>query len=115
VDAFIKALRGGDFDGLVAVLDPDAVVRVDEFGARPGEPREIHGAQNWVRGAIAFARAARFMRTALVNGQVGLVLAPHGRLTRALSFTIEHGKITEVDVVADPARLRRLDLAALDR
>jgi len=115
VDAFLAALRAGDFDGLVAVLDPDAVVHVDEVGAQPGGPREIRGAQNWAKGAISFARAARFAQAVLVDGQVGLVLAPHGRLTRALRFTIEHGKITEVDVVADPARLRRLDLAALDR
>jgi len=114
VDAFLTALRGGDFDGLVAVLDPDAVVRVDEFAARPGGAREIRGAQNWARGAIAFARAARLMQAALVDGRAGLVLAPHGRLTRALRFTFEQGKITEVDVVADPDRLRRLDLAVLD-
>lgn len=114
VDAFLAALREGDFEGLVAVLDPDAVVRVDEAGARPGAPREVRGARNWAKGAIAFSKAARFAQPALVDGEVGLVVAPRGRLLRVLKFTITRGRIAEVDVIADPARLRRLDLAVLD-
>jgi RNA polymerase sigma-70 factor, ECF subfamily len=114
VDAFLAALRAGDFDELVAVLDPDVVVRVDSAAAAPGPPREIRGAQTWAKGAIAFSRAARFVRPALVNGTVGIILAPRGRLFRALRFTITGGKIVQVDVIADPERLRQLDLAVLD-
>jgi RNA polymerase sigma factor (sigma-70 family) len=114
VDAFLAALRGADFDALVAVLDPDVVVRVDSAAAAPGAPREIRGAQNWAKGAIAFSRAARFARPALVNGSVGVVVAPHGRLFRALTFTIARGRIAQIDVIADPERLRQLDLAVLN-
>jgi len=111
VDAFLAALRGGDFDALLAVLDPDVVVRADQG---PGAaPREIHGARVWAKGALAFAQAVRFAQPALVNGAVGVVMAPRGRLFRVLRFTIAHGKIVEVDVVADPERLRDLDLAVL--
>jgi len=113
VDAFLAALRGGDFEGLLAVLDPDVVVRADRPGV-PGAPTEIRGARTWAQGALAFARFARFTRAALVNGSVGIVLAPRGQLLRALSFTIAHGKIVQVDVIADPARLSQLDLAVLD-
>jgi len=114
VDAFLASLRRGDFEGLVAVLDPDAVVRVDKAGARPGAPREVRGARNWAKGAIAFSGAARFAQPALVDGEVGLVVAPRGRLFRVLKFTITRGRIAEIDVIADPARLLRLDLTVLD-
>ena len=117
VDAFLAALRAGDFEGLLAVLDPDVVFRADAAGAS-GAPTEIRGARNWARGALAFSRKnlsfARFSQPALVNGAVGLVLAPGGRLSRALSFIIAHGKVVQVEVIADPERLRRLDLAVLD-
>lgn len=113
VEAFLAALRRGDIEGLVAVLDPDVVVRLDHAAVRPGAPTEIRGAENWARGAVAFAQAARFVQPALVEGEIGLVLAPGGRLSRALRFTIRHGKITEVDVIADPARLSRLRLSVL--
>ena len=112
VDAFLAALRGGDFEGLVAVLDPDVVVRADRAAAPPSGT-EIRGARTWAKGAIAFSRAVRFAQPALVNGTVGLVLAPAGRLSRVLSFTIERGKIVQVDVIADPERLHQLDLAVL--
>ena len=113
VDAFLAALRGGDFDGLVAVLDPDVVVRADVSAGAPGGPTEVRGARNWARGAIAAARGARFAQPALVNGAVGLLVAPRGRLFRVLSFTITEGKIVQVDVIGDPARLQQLDLAVL--
>jgi len=89
------------------------VVRVDAAGAAGG-PREIRGARTWAQGALAFSGAVRFAQPAIVNGAVGVVLAPQGRLSRALRFTIRGGKIVEVDVVADPARLRELEIAALD-
>jgi RNA polymerase sigma-70 factor (ECF subfamily) len=114
VDAFLAALRGGDFDGLLAVLDPDVVVRADAAAVAPGGSREVRGARTWATGALAFSRGARFAQPALVNGAVGLVVAPRGRLFRVLSFTITRGKIVQIDVVADPARLRHLDLAVLN-
>src|SRR6185436_17919495 len=72
VDAFLAALRGGDFDGLIAVLDPDVLVRTDATVARGGT-QEVRGARNWAKGAVAFGRGARFAQAALVNGTVGLV------------------------------------------
>ncbi|HEY2964249.1 MAG TPA: sigma-70 family RNA polymerase sigma factor [Pyrinomonadaceae bacterium] len=119
VDAFLNALRAGDFNGLVAVLDPDVVVRLDPGAGAPGAgapgaPREIHGAENWARGAVAFSRLARFVQPTLINGEVGLVFATGGKLSRALTFTITNRRIVEVEIIADAARLQKLDLAVLD-
>lgn len=117
VDAFLAALRKRDFEALLAVLDPDVVVSLDAGAGSPGAPRrEIHGAQNWAKGAMAFARSqfVRFTEPALVDGMPGLIWAPRGRLLRALEFVIAGGKITHIDVVADPSRLRRLNLAILN-
>ncbi len=113
VEAFLAALRAGDFEGLVAVLDPDVLIRTDTAGVS-GEPREIRGAENWARGAIAYSRLARFVHPAIVNGAVGLVLASRGRLSRALEFKIATGKIVQVDVITAPERLQQLDLAVLE-
>lgn len=113
VDAFLTALESGDFEGLVAVLDPDVLVRIDEAAARPGAPREIRGARNWAQGAVAFSQIVRFAQPALVDGSVGIVVAPHGKLSRVLRFTIANGKIVQADIIAEPARLRELDLAVL--
>jgi len=88
VDAFITALRAGDIEGLVAVLDPDVVFRTDVPG-RPGVPVEVHGARNWAKGAVAYHQMARFIAPALVNGAVGLILAPRCRLQRALTFEFD--------------------------
>ncbi|HEV8428057.1 MAG TPA: sigma-70 family RNA polymerase sigma factor [Pyrinomonadaceae bacterium] len=114
VDAFLTALRAGDFEGLLAVLDPDVIVHLDPGAGRPGTPTEIRGARNWAQGAIAFSRSARFVEAVLVNGSVGLVLAPHGRLLRALSFKIDGEKIVEVDIIARPDRLNQLDLGIVE-
>ena len=115
VDAFLDALRRGDFEGLVAVLDPDVVVRIDETAARPGAPREIRGAENWARGAIAFSRQlAGAVQPMLVNGEVGLVWSPGGHVFRVLGFSFVDGKIATADVIADPVRLRELNLAMLE-
>jgi len=114
VDAFLAALRGGDFEGLIAVLDPDVLVRSDVAAVGPGGSREVRGARNWAKGAIVAARGARFAQPALVGGRVGLVVAPRGRLFRVLSFTFSGGKIAQVEVIGDPARLRELELAVLD-
>ena len=114
VDAFLAALRGGDFEGLLAVLDPNVVVQLDSRAAAPGVPREIRGAENWARGAVAFSHLARFVQPALINGAAGLVFATRGRLTRALIFTISNGRIVRAEIIAEPARLQQLDIAVLD-
>ena len=115
VDAFLDALRHGDFEALVAVLDPEIVVRIDEVAARPGAPREIRGARNWAKGAIAFSRQlAGTVQPMLVNGEVGLAWTPGGRVFRVLRFSFADGRIATVDVIADPARLSEFDLAVLD-
>lgn len=114
VDAFLAAVRAGDFEALVSVLDPDVVVHVDAGAGTPGAAREGHGAEFWARQAITFARGAVAARPALVDGAAGLVVAPRGRLSRVLNFTIVGGKITRIDIVSDPARLTAFDLAVLE-
>src|ERR1700733_15233672 len=113
VDAFLAALRAGDFQALVAVLDPNVVITADAAAQPVETKREVRGAENWAKGAIAAARGARAAQPALIDGAVGLVLAPQGRLFRALRFTLAEGKIAAVEVIGDPERLRRLDLAIL--
>src|SRR5574341_1231405 len=114
VDAFLAAARERDFDALVAVLDPDVVARADRAAAPAGAPREARGAATVARRALAYSQPARFAQLALVNGAVGVVVAPRGRLLGALAFTVTRGKIVEIDILGDPARLRQLDLAVLD-
>ena len=113
VDAFLTALRAGDFEGLLAVLDPDVLVRVDIPG-RPGAPTEVRGAANWAKGAVAFSRLVRAVQPALVDGAPGLVFAPGGRLTRVLMFKIAGGRIVEFEVIANPERLEQLNLSVLN-
>jgi RNA polymerase sigma-70 factor, ECF subfamily len=113
VDAFLAALRNADFEGVLAVLDPDVVVRIDRAAAVGGRAAEIHGARIWAQGAIAFAKAARFASPALVDGVVGLVMTAQGRLFRALRFTFAEGRIGEAEIIADPVRLDALDVAVL--
>ncbi|HEY3989445.1 MAG TPA: sigma-70 family RNA polymerase sigma factor [Acidobacteriaceae bacterium] len=113
VDAFLAALRAGDFDALVAVLDPNVVITADKVAQPVEAMREIRGAENCAKGAIAFARGARAAQPALIDGTVGLVVAPRGRLFRALRFTFAQGKTAAVEVIGDPARLRQLDLGLL--
>jgi RNA polymerase sigma factor (sigma-70 family) len=110
VDAFLAASRGGDFDALLAVLDPDVVLRADRAAVQTGAPAEIHGAQ-----AVAeqFSGRARAAQLALVDGAVGAVWAPGGRPRIVFSFTITRGKVVEIDILADPERLGQLDLAVL--
>jgi RNA polymerase sigma-70 factor (ECF subfamily) len=113
VDAFLAALRAGDFQALVAVLDPNVVITADAVAQPVEAKREIRGAENWAKGAIAAARGARAAQPALIDGAVGLVIAPQGRLFRALRFTLAEGIIAAVEVIGDPERLRHLDLAIL--
>jgi RNA polymerase sigma-70 factor (ECF subfamily) len=110
VEAFIAALRAGDFEGLLAVLDPDLVVRADMAGA----PTEIRGAAVWAKGAVAYGHLAQLTRPALVEGAIGVVVAPRGRLSRALRFTIANGRIAEIEVIGNPARLAELDVSIVE-
>src|SRR6266540_1072741 len=114
VDAFLAASRGGDFEALVALLHPDVVLHADRAAGPTPEPVLIRGAHAVAKGARLASGRARFTQPALVNGSVGLVMAPRGRLFLVLGFTITAGKITDIDVIADPDRLRQLDLAVLD-
>jgi RNA polymerase sigma-70 factor (ECF subfamily) len=114
VEAFLAASRGGDFDALVAVLDPDVVLRADPAAGPTLEPRVLRGARAVAEGASAAAARVRFTEPALINGAVGLVMAPRGRLFLVLAFTITDGRITAIDIIAEPDRLRDLDLAVLD-
>lgn len=113
VEAFLAASRAGDFEGLLAVLDPDVVFRADPFVVPPAG-REVRSAKEVASGALRFARRSRFARPALVDGDVGLVLAPRGRLLQVMRLTVMDGRISEIELIADPDRLRRLDLAVLD-
>ncbi|WP_460999712.1 sigma-70 family RNA polymerase sigma factor [Streptomonospora sediminis] len=115
VEAFLAAARDGDFDALVSVLDPNVVLRADaEAGPTPA-PFTLNGARNVAKGASAAAARARYTEPGLVNGTVGLVVAPRGRLALALAFTIAdtEDKITGIDIIAAPDRLADLDIAAL--
>jgi RNA polymerase sigma factor (sigma-70 family) len=112
VDAFLAAARDGDFDALVAVLDPDVVLRSDRAALPASAPREVRGAPAVARRALV--GRARAARPALVDGAVGVVVAPRGRLLMVLDFKIRGGKIVEIDAVAEPERLNQLDLALLD-
>jgi RNA polymerase sigma factor (sigma-70 family) len=114
VDAFFAAARGGDFDALVAVLDPDVVLRSDGGVARPSRTAVVHGARAVAERAMTFARLSPFVRPALVNGAAGVVVAPRGRPVSIMAFTVRGGKIVAIDALADPTRLRQLDLTVLD-
>ena len=111
VEAFLSAARSGDFDALLAMLDPDVRVQADRATLPSGEPAEIRGAP--AVAARAVKAGARTARAALVNGALGVVVAPRGLLLLVLLFTIVHGRIVLIETIADPARLRRLELAVL--
>lgn len=110
VDAFVAALRAGDFERLIAVLDPEFVMRADAFVGKAGTATEVRGAEVWARGAIRYGQLVRFAQLALINGAVGLVVAPRGKLERVLTFAIADGKVASIDLVADPERLRQLTI-----
>jgi RNA polymerase sigma-70 factor (ECF subfamily) len=127
VEAFVRAASTGDLEGLLAVLDPDAVIRIDAATRMAGgaadaapEPREVRGASIWAKQLIALTRGLRsaqpahvFVQPALIDGSVGLIHAPRGKLSRALAFTFADARVTRVEVIGDPARLRELDIAVL--
>jgi RNA polymerase sigma factor (sigma-70 family) len=111
VDAFLAASREGDFEALVALLHPDAVLRADPAAVRAGADREVHGA---AAVAGAFSGRARTARPALVDGTPGAVWAPGGRPRVVFGFTIVGGRITGIELLADPDRLDRLELTPLE-
>jgi ketosteroid isomerase-like protein len=117
VDAFFSAARGGDFDALVAVLDPDVVLRLDTGARRPAASMMIRGAAAVARQAqsgLASALRAAHVRPALVNGAAGVVVTVRGRPITVMGFTVADGKIAEIDAIADPERVRRIAAAALN-
>jgi RNA polymerase sigma factor (sigma-70 family) len=114
VDAFLTAARNGDFEALLAVLDPEVVLRVDRGALRPDAPREVRGARDVLELARGGAGLARFARPALVNGAAGLVLAPGGRAVAVAGITVADGRIVEIDILADRSRVSQLNLTMLD-
>jgi RNA polymerase sigma factor (sigma-70 family) len=113
VDAFLAASRSGDFDALLAVLDPEVVLRADYGAVSAGASKVVRGARAVAEQALTFSRFAPFAQPALVNGAAGVVTAPGGEPLAVMGFTVTHGKIVEIDILADPERLRRLDLLAV--
>jgi RNA polymerase sigma-70 factor (ECF subfamily) len=114
VEAFLAAARGGDLDTLLAVLAPDVVRRGDAAALPPGVETVATGVDTVARQTLVLGRRARFAAPALVNGTVGAVVAPRGRLQLVLAITIVDDRIAAYDVIADSDRLRGLDLAVLD-
>jgi RNA polymerase sigma factor (sigma-70 family) len=113
VEAFLAAARDGDFDRLVAVLDPGVVLRAD-LGPLAGGLREARGAAAVAGQALTYSRLGLVMLPALINGAAGGVSTRDGRPFSVGGFTVRGGKIVEIDILADPERLRRLDLTVLD-
>jgi ketosteroid isomerase-like protein len=121
VEAFIAAAREGDFDALVALLDPDIVLRADS-GPGPTHPAgrahpatiEVRGAAEVASRAVTFARLQLHNRPVLVNGVLGMVAYRDGQPFSVGAITVRGGRIVEMDILADPERLRRLDLTAVD-
>ena len=113
-DAFLAAAQNGDFEGLVAVLDPNIVLRADG-GALKGMSRLVRGAQEVAAQAVMFSKVKLSSQVVLVNGNIGVVSRlPDGRLLSVIGFTIADGKIVEMNILADPERLGRLDLSAIE-
>jgi len=113
VNAFLAAARVGDFDALVATLDPDVVVRADG-GAAPAASVEVRGALNVARRVVMWPSVDLVMHPALVNGAAGVVATRNGVVFTIVSIIVRNGKIAEMDFLADPERLARLDLTSLD-
>jgi RNA polymerase sigma-70 factor (ECF subfamily) len=110
VDAFFAAAREGDIEGLVAVLDPDVVLRSDGGATRPNTTVFLRGARTIAERAVTYAGLAPFVRPALVNGAAGVVVAPGGRPFAVMAFTVRGGRIAEIEALTDPERLARLEL-----
>jgi RNA polymerase sigma factor (sigma-70 family) len=113
VDAFFAAAHRGDFDGLIAVLDPDVELHSDGGTAHPDASMVLRGAAEVARRTLAIAHPAAPKHPVLVNGAAGVLVTVAGQPVALMGFTVSLGRITEIDAIADPDRLRRLDLAAL--
>src|SRR5215217_750263 len=113
LDAFLAASRDGDFDALVALLDPDVVLRADVGRLAAGRAREVRGAAAVAGQALGYSQLGRVVRPALVNGAVGAVSTRDGEPFSVGAFTVRGGKIVAIDILADPERLSRLDLTSL--
>jgi len=113
VDAFFAAAHGGDFDALVAVLDPDVVARIDGGTARPGASEVLRGAATVARSTLAIASIAAPKHPVMVNGAAGVIITLGGQPMAVMGFTISGGKIVEIDAITDPDRLSRLDLSVI--
>jgi RNA polymerase sigma-70 factor (ECF subfamily) len=111
IDAFLAASRAGDFGALLALLDPEVVLRADEAAVQMGASKAVRGA---AQVAQTFSGRARAAQPALVNGDPGLVWVQHGRPRTVFGFTITRDKIVEIQLLADPERLRKLELAILN-
>jgi RNA polymerase sigma factor (sigma-70 family) len=112
-EKFLAALRLGDPAKLMEVLDPAFSARADAVAAPRGVPADIHGAESWAKQTIQSARGARLARLAMVEGSVGLIVAPRGRLFRVLRFTYANSRIAAMEVIGDPERLRTVEIAEL--
>src|SRR5581483_11824908 len=114
VDAFFAAAHRGDFDALVALLDPDVLLRSDGGTAHPEFSVAIHGAAEVARRTLSVASTTGIKHPALVNGAAGVVVTLHGTPVAVMGFTVVRGKITEINAIVDPERVDRLGLAVLD-
>ncbi|MEU9346141.1 sigma-70 family RNA polymerase sigma factor [Streptomyces sp. NPDC048278] len=114
VEAFLAAARGGDLGALLGLLAPDVVRHADPATLPPGVAAELRGARAVAEGTVLLRERARSAVPALVDGRVGLVVAPRGRLLYVLRFTVEGDRVAAYEVVADPVRLGRLEVAVLD-
>ncbi len=114
VDAFLAAAREGDFDGLLAVLDPDVVLRADSGPGLPGATIVVRGAAEVASRALVYARLQLLNRPVLVNGMPGMMAYRNGQPFSVGAITVRGGRIVEMDILADPERLRQLDLTAVD-
>ncbi|HEY1814603.1 MAG TPA: sigma-70 family RNA polymerase sigma factor [Kofleriaceae bacterium] len=110
IEQFLTALRAGDVEGLIAVLDPELVATGDGGGGIG----EVRGARTWAQGAVKYARGTAAARLALVDGAVGVVIAPRGKVFRVLRFSFAGDRLASIEVIADPARLATLDIGLLD-
>jgi RNA polymerase sigma-70 factor (ECF subfamily) len=113
VDAFFSAARRGNFDALVALLDPDVVLRADFGARRPATSRVVRGAAAVAGQALQGANPAARLHPALVNGTVGVVVTVGGRAFAVIGFTVAAGKIVEIDAIGDPERVRGIAAAVL--
>jgi RNA polymerase sigma factor (sigma-70 family) len=115
IDAFLAASRDGDFEALIALLDPGVALRTDAGAVLPGASRLVRGAASVAQQTVTFTRSRTGeAKPALVNGTAGVVWASQGRPFSVVGFTVRRGRIAEIDVLADPARLQQLEIDVLD-